>query len=163
MLHKLEVILSKAEEMIILLCIVSSLLFVFVNIVLRYFFARGFVSAEEYARYTMVLLVYIGASQVVKKRGMIRVDVLSVLFQRFKFPIDVLSNLISLLTAVCITVFAFQFTIWQFSTGQKSIAMELPLWIAYGVVPLGGCLMVMRYIVDTIVLVKENTGKDTKL
>jgi C4-dicarboxylate transporter DctQ subunit len=111
----------------------------------------------------MVLLVYIGASQVVKKRGMIRVDVLSVLFQRFKFPIDVLSNLISLLTAVCITVFAFQFTIWQFSTGQKSIAMELPLWIAYGVVPLGGCLMVMRYIVDTIVLVKENTGKDTKL
>ena len=57
MLPKFEKILSITEETIILVMIISSLLFVFLNIVLRYLFSGGFVAAEEYARYTMVLLL----------------------------------------------------------------------------------------------------------
>lgn len=155
MLSKIEKILSLTEEGIILVSIISSLVFVFVNIVLRYLFAGGFVAAEEYARYTMVLLVYVGLSQVVKKRGMIKVDIINTLVAKLKLPLDLLSNLVSLVIAVFLIVLGWQFTTWQFSTGQKSIAMELPLWIAYAVVPLGGVLMLIRYIVDTLDIIRE--------
>jgi C4-dicarboxylate transporter, DctQ subunit len=154
MLPKFEKILSITEETIILVSIISSLLFVFLNIVLRYLFSGGFVAAEEYARYTMVLLVYVGLSQVVKKRGMIKVDIITTFIKKSKLPLDVISNLLSLAVAVCLIWFGLQFTIWQYSTGQKSIGMELPLWIAYAVVPLGGLLMLGRYIVDTLKIIK---------
>jgi len=45
MLPKFEKILSITEETIILVMIISSLLFVFLNIVLRYLFSGGFVAA----------------------------------------------------------------------------------------------------------------------
>jgi len=155
MLSKIEKILSQTEEAIILVSIVSSLLFVFVNIVLRYLFSGGFVAAEEYARYTMVLLVYIGLSQVVKKRGMIKVDIINTLVAKLKLPLDFFSNIASLVVAIILIWFGFQFTAWQFANDQKSIGMELPLWIAYAIVPVGGVLMLIRYIVDTLDMIKE--------
>jgi C4-dicarboxylate transporter DctQ subunit len=159
MLSKVEKILSLTEESIILVSIISSLIFVFVNIVLRYLFAGGFVAAEEYARYTMVLLVYVGLSQVVKKRGMIKVDIITTFIKKLQLPFDLLSNILSFAVAVFLIWFGWQFTVWQFATGQKSIGMELPLWIAYAVVPLGGVLMSMRYIVDTILIIKTASKK----
>lgn len=155
MFSKIEKILSVIEETIILVCIISSLLFVFMNIVLRYGFAGGFVAAEEYARYTMVLLVYIGLSQVVKKRGMIKVDIITAFIKKSKLPLDLLSNILSLVVAVFLIWFGWEFTVWQYSTAQTSIGMELPLWIAYAVVPVGGVLIFMRYIVDTLNIIKE--------
>jgi C4-dicarboxylate transporter, DctQ subunit len=159
MLSKIEKILSQTEEVIILVAIISSLLFVFVNIVLRYLFAGGFVAAEEYARYTMVLLVYIGLSQVVKKRGMIKVDILNAFIKKLQLPLDIFSNIVSLAVAVFLIWFGWEFTAWQFTTDQKSIGMELPLWIAYAVVPLGGVLILIRYIVDTLDIIKTAMKK----
>jgi TRAP-type C4-dicarboxylate transport system permease small subunit len=155
MFSKIEKILSLIEETIILVCIISSLVFVFANIVLRYGFAGGFVAAEEYARYTMVLLVYIGLSQVVKKRGMIKVDIITAFIKKSALPLDLLSNILSLVVAVFLIWFGYKFTVWQYSTGQTSIGMELPLWIAYAVVPVGGVLIFIRYIVDTLNIIKK--------
>jgi C4-dicarboxylate transporter DctQ subunit len=149
MFSKIEKILSLIEETIILVCIISSLVFVFANIVLRYGFAGGFVAAEEYARYTMVLLVYIGLSQVVKKRGMIKVDIITAFIKKSALPLDLLSNILSLVVAVFLIWFGYKFTV------QTSIGMELPLWIAYAVVPVGGVLIFIRYIVDTLNIIKK--------
>ncbi len=159
MFSKAEKILTFLEEYIILISIVSSLIVVFINIVLRYLFAKGFVFSEEYARYTMVLIVYLGVSQAVKKNSMIRVDILSHFFPALQLPMDVIANLFSLLAAVILICFGLQFTVWQFNTGQNSIAMEIPLWIAYAIVPIGGLLMGLRYTVNTIGIIKGFRGK----
>lgn len=159
MLLKIEKILSQTEETIILVGIISSLVFVFINIVLRYLFAGGYVAAEEYARYVMVLLVYVGLSQVVKKRGMIKVDIIPTFVKTLQIPLELFSNILSLGVAVFLIWFGGEFTAWQFSTDQKSIGMELPLWIAYAVVPLGGVLMLIRYIVDTLDIIKTAMKK----
>ncbi|MFA5517829.1 MAG: TRAP transporter small permease [Spirochaetota bacterium] len=155
MFHKLERVLTITEETIILLCMVTSLVFVFVNIVLRYLFGGGFVFAEEYARYTMVLLVYMGVSQAIKNGSMIKVDLLTVAVQRLQVPLDIISNILSMVVAVILIKYGYEFTKWQRMTGQTSIAMDLPLWIAYGIVPVGGVLMLVRYTVSTIGIVQR--------
>ena len=159
MFPKLEKILSVTEEAIILVSIISSLLFVFTNIVLRYLFAGGFVFAEEYARYTMILLVYVGMSQAIKKNSMIKVDIISTFIPETKLPLDIIANIFSMIAAVILIWFGWQFTVWQYTTAQTSIGMDLPLWIAYAVVPAGGVLMFGRYIVSTIGIIKEARGK----
>jgi C4-dicarboxylate transporter DctQ subunit len=159
MFSKFEKILSITEEAIILVMIISSLLFVFLNIVLRYLFAGGFAAAEEYARYTMVLLVYIGMSQAIKHKSMIKVDILSTFLPKLQLPFDLISNVCSMIMALILIWFGTEFMMFQYETGQKSIGMELPLWIAYGFVPLGGILMLGRYIADTIESIKTHGAK----
>jgi len=159
MLPKFEKILSITEETIILVMIISSLLFVFLNIVLRYLFSGGFVAAEEYARYTMVLLVYIGMSQAIKNNSMIKVDILSTFLPKLQLPFDLIANIASMVMAIILIWFGMQFTVFQYETGQKSIGMELPLWIAYGFVPLGGVLMLGRYLADTVKVIKKHGEK----
>ncbi|MBW2595463.1 MAG: TRAP transporter small permease [Deltaproteobacteria bacterium] len=159
MLSRIEKMLSETEEIIIFLSIFSSLIVIFVNIVLRYLFAKGFVFSEEYARYSMVLLVYIGVSQAIKKNSMIRVDIISSFIPKARFSLDLIANIFSLIAAIILIWFGLKFTIWQYSTGQKSIAMELPMWIAFAIVPLGGSLMFMRYTISTIGMIKKASRK----
>jgi C4-dicarboxylate transporter DctQ subunit len=147
-----EKILTKAEETVIFLCIISSLIVIFVNIVLRYVFTSGFVFSEEYARYTMVLLVYLGVSQAIKNGSMIKVDILTSFFPKAEFTLNVISNIAALISAVLLIWFGIKFTLWQATTGQKSIAMQIPMYIAYSIVPMGGALMLLRYIVSTLEL-----------
>lgn len=160
MYYKLEKVLTLTEETIILLCMVTSLMFIFVNIVLRYLFGGGFVYAEEFARYTMVLLVYMGVSQAIKKGAMIKVDILSVAIPKLQVPLDIISNILSLVVAVILIKYGYEFTKWQHMTGQTSIAMGLPMWIAYAVVPAGGVLMFVRYTVSTLEILLKIKRKE---
>ena len=75
-----------------------------------------------------------------------------------KFSLDLIANIFSLIAAIILIWFGLKFTIWQYSTGQKSIAMELPMWIAFAIVPLGGSLMFMRYTVSTIGMIKKTSS-----
>ena len=155
MLSRIEKTISTAEECIIFFSIISSLVVLFVNIVLRYLFAKGFVFSEEYARYSMVLLVYVGVSQTIKRDSMIKVDIVSHFLPKAKITLDLISNFFSLVAAILLVWFGYQFTTWQYSTGQTSIAMELPLWIAYAIVPAGGLMMALRYTVSTLAIIRE--------
>jgi C4-dicarboxylate transporter, DctQ subunit len=154
MFPKMEKILSVMEEAIILVAIISSLLFVFFNICMRYLFGGGWVEAEEYARYIMVLLVYIGLSQTIKKNAMIKVDLITVLIKKAQLPCDIISNIFSLIVGIILIWAGWNFTTWIYTTGQKSIGMELPLWIAYAIIPVGGVLIVVRYIASTFGIIK---------
>ena len=155
MLSRIEKWISAGEECVLFVSIVSSLCLVFVNITLRYLFGGGYSFVDEYARYSMILLVYAGVSQAIKKDGMIKVDILSHYLPRTKIAFDLASNLVSLAVAVILVWAGLQFTTWQYSTGQTSVAMDLPLWIAYAIVPMGGLLMILRYTVSTVSILRK--------
>lgn len=158
---KFEKIASWIEEFLILILILSSVAVVFVNIVLRYLFHTGFVFVEEYARYALVLLVYLAVSQAIKKKSMIKVDIVSGVFKRGRIVFDLLSNGLSFFMGVLLIVFGIKFTYFQYTTGQVSIAMELPMYIAYAVVPLGGLLMCLRYTADTVQTIRDHFSSKT--
>jgi TRAP-type C4-dicarboxylate transport system permease small subunit len=145
----LEKYTTLIEEFLILALVLSSVAVVFVNIVLRYLFSKGFVFAEEYARYALVLLVYISVSQAIKKNRMIKVEIITEMFTGSKFALTLVSNGFSFVMGVLLIVFGWQFTLYQYQTGQASIAMRLPMYLAHAIVPFGGLLMCVRYAVST--------------
>ncbi|BBO75942.1 hypothetical protein DSCW_33590 [Desulfosarcina widdelii] len=127
MLSKFEKMASHVEEFLILILILSSVAVVFLNIVLRYIFHTGFVFVEEYARYALVLLVYLAVSQAVKKNSMIKVDIVPDMFKRGRVVFTLLSNGFSFFMGVLLIVLGLKFTVYQYTTGQVSVAMELPM------------------------------------
>ena len=162
-MSSIEKVASRIEEFLILALILSSVAVVFFNIVLRYLFSNGFVFAEEYARYALVLLVYLSASQAIKKNRMIKVEIIAEIFSGSKFILTLISNGFSFIMGVLLILFGWQFTVYQYGTGQESIAMRLPMYVAYAIVPFGGVLMCIRYVVSTYQTVRKHFSGETNL
>ena len=160
MYNKIEKVITYIEEFLILILMISSLIFLCVNIFLRFFFSTGFVFIEEYARYGMVFLTYFAVSQSIKKNGMIKMDLISSGGEKKENVFRVISNIFSIIMGIILIVFGWQYTAWMFASGERTIGMQVPTFLVYAIVPLGGLLMCFRYIVDTYnVLGKIMSGK----
>ena len=103
--------------------------------------------AEEVARYSMVWIAYIGASLGIKRNAHLGVEaVLLLLPQGTRKYFDYLRYLIIILFNVLIAYYTFQIIQSQISTEQVSPSLRIPMWFAYGAVPVGAVLMAWRCI-----------------
>lgn len=76
-------IIDNAEEILAGSCLVATVVLLFVQVVLRYFFGRSLAWTEEMSRYTFLFMVYIGASLAAKHDAHIRVTAQLNLFPAF--------------------------------------------------------------------------------
>jgi len=101
---------------------------------------------EELARYSMVYLGYLGIALAMKRRAHIGVTALTdkAKSKGAKQAILAAQTLIILSFCVIISVFLFSIIRHQIAMGQTSPALELPIWVPYGGVPLGMILLAVR-------------------
>jgi C4-dicarboxylate transporter, DctQ subunit len=120
----------------------------FLNVILRYFFQAGFAWSEEFIRYSMIWVTFIGASICVREGAHVAmrlvVDSVKNKIWRRIYEVGLLS--IS-------TVFCFVATVWGIKqigflqqTGQLSSTMQIPMTVFYLAVPVGFGLMTIRLI-----------------
>ena len=120
---------------------------VFVATCVRYLTVMSLPWAEEVARYSMVWIAYIGASLGIKRNAHLGVEaVLLLLPQGTRKHFDYLRYLIIILFNVLIAYYTFQIIQSQISTDQVSPSLRIPMWFAYGAVPVGAVLMAWRCI-----------------
>ena len=120
---------------------------VFVATCVRYLTVMSLPWAEEVARYSMVWIAYIGASLGIKRNAHLGVEaVLLLLPQGTRKYFDYLRYLIIILFNVLIAYYTFQIIQSQISTEQVSPSLRIPMWFAYGAVPVGAVLMAWRCI-----------------
>ena len=120
---------------------------VFVATCVRYLTVMSLPCAEEVARYSMVWIAYIGASLGIKRNAHLGVEaVLLLLPQGTRKYFDYLRYLIIILFNVLIAYYTFQIIQSQISTEQVSPSLRIPMWFAYGAVPVGAVLMAWRCI-----------------
>ena len=120
---------------------------VFVATCVRYLTVMSLPWAEEVARYSMVWIAYIGASLGIKRNARLGVEaVLLLLPQGTRKYFDYLRYLIIILFNVLIAYYTFQIIQSQISTEQVSPSLRIPMWFAYGAVPVGAVLMAWRCI-----------------
>jgi C4-dicarboxylate transporter DctQ subunit len=120
---------------------------VFVATCVRYLTVMSLTWAEEVARYSMVWIAYIGASLGIKRNAHLGVEAVLLLlpkgirkyFDYFRFIIIILFN-------VLIAYYTFQIIQSQISTEQVSPSLRIPMWFAYGAIPVGAVLMAWRCI-----------------
>ena len=139
--------LDNIEEYILLVLFPLMVIVVFVATCVRYLTVMSLPWAEEVARYSMVWIAYIGASLGIKRNAHLGVEaVLLMLPQGTRKYFDYLRYLIIILFNVLIAYYTFQIIQSQISTEQVSPSLRIPMWFAYGAVPVGAVLMAWRCI-----------------
>jgi C4-dicarboxylate transporter DctQ subunit len=146
-LDRLDQISSRLEKAFLAGAIIISSLLLFVNVVMRYVFLLPIYWAEEFVRYLMVWLIFIGASQVTQWGGHVAVDIVPrVLSKRGNAILAFAVNLICILFCIVLAYLSLKQMLRVKGAGQVSPALEIPMWIAYLSIPAGTTLMLIRFL-----------------
>ncbi|WP_419779908.1 TRAP transporter small permease [Maridesulfovibrio sp.] len=146
LIHTADNVLSFIIKSMLGSIILFASVLLFTNVVMRYLFLAPIFWAEELARYLMVWLIFLGASQVAGVEGHISVNIITrILGTRGNLYLSKLGNLFSLIFCVALTYYSWKHTMRVCNAQQVTAALDLPMWWAYLAVPAGSALMSLRY------------------
>lgn len=124
---------------------------IFINVISRYFFSSSFSWAEEVSRYAMVWVTFLGAAYCVKERSNINIDLLSPILSNKSIHInDLIVNFLSSIACIVITYYAYLTTLKIYKSGQKTLALGIPMYLVYSAIFLGYFFMFIRYLRNMI-------------
>jgi C4-dicarboxylate transporter DctQ subunit len=146
-LSRLDQISNRLEKAFLAGAIIVCSLLLFVNVVMRYVFLLPIYWAEEFVRYLMVWMIFIGASQVTLWGGHVAVDIVPrLLSKKGNAVLAFLVNVICILFCVLLAYLSIKQMMRVMRAGQISPALEIPMWIAYLSIPAGTILMLIRFV-----------------
>jgi len=133
-----------------LIAIVSFLLAL--DVVLRYFFSAPTVWAFDLSTWSTGVVAFLLGGYALAKGHHVRVDILFERFsERTKSIVDVIGGMFLLLIAGTLVVVGFSYVIHYFQIGATSSGgMEMPLWVQWSIVPIGGLLIGLQGLVKLI-------------
>lgn len=135
------------EEIFLVLTMVAMVVLIFAQVVGRYVFNAAPSWTEELARYIHVWQVWIGASYAIRLRQHIRIEAFTNLFSPFIQKIfETLSIIVWFILALFLAVLGTQLVLSSLKNGQITPAMQVPMWIPFIAIPLGGAGMALRLI-----------------
>ncbi len=123
----------------------------FANVIGRYFFSASIYWAEEVMLFLMVGCVFLGNGVVAWSGRQIRMDVIvSMMPAKVRVTLDLFAELVFIVTAIAIIVFASPVIrdLWAFD--QRSQSAEVPLVIPQALIPVGLAIMVLLVVVRLI-------------
>lgn len=145
------------EEMILVLTLAIMVALIFAQVVGRYVFSSAPSWTEEMARYIHIFQVWIGASYAVKKRQHIRIEAFIDLFRgTSRKIIETLALIIWFGLAVFLAFFGTQLVLASFQNGQITPAMQIPMWLPFLAIPIGGAGMALRLVQQFIMIWRTN-------
>ena len=111
---------------------------------------------EECMRFVFVWACFVGAAAGVKKGVHVSVTAFVRLFpQRVQSLFSYFAFSMGILFCLLVIIFGFKVFHMQFTLGQQSAAMEMPMWIPYLGVPFGCFLMLIHFIEEVVAFKKS--------
>ena len=156
-------VVSAIEHAIVIFAGFSALLVMFINIMGRYFFAYSLVWAEEYTRYCLIILVYLGASIAVRRRQMLKVEILANIFPKLRTVTEYVEVVSGIVIMGILFVLGYQYVEFCMRFNERSASMRwLPMWVVYAILPAGAVFIIFRYIQYAIELAQLKEEKEEK-
>jgi len=156
-------VISFVEHTLVIFAGFSALLVMFINIMGRYFFAYSLVWAEEYTRYCLIILVYLGASIAVRRRQMLKVEILANIFPKLKTVTEYVEVVSGIGIMGILMVLGYQYVEFCARFNERSASMRwLPMWVVYAILPVGAVFIIFRYIQYAIELAQPKEKKEEK-
>ena len=146
LMNAMDKALTFFEEWSIFLMVITGLLALFANVILRYAFNYTLAWSEEYIKMVIVYTTFIGLSASVRNKSMVKVDVMLQLVPKTRFPLIIFSHLATIVFSIIMLVYGWKMAAQQASTGQTTIIMQIPMAFLYALVPLMGGLTLIRSI-----------------
>lgn len=131
-------------------------LVVFLQVICRYVVKSSLPWSEEFSRYCMVWVVFVGVSAGIKTGAHMGVDALLLaLPKQLRRVVEVGTKILTLAFCVIFFVVSLKLTIMLFKSGQKSATLFIPIAFAYLAIPVGFLGGVIRS-VQLIVIQLQN-------
>jgi len=131
--------------------LVASIALNFVNVIGRYFFNTSIYWAEEAMLFLMVGCVFLGNGVVAWSGRQLRMDVVvNLMPPRAQKLLALASELIFIVVAVTITVFAWSVirNLWAYN--QRSQSADIPMVIPQAMIPIGLAIMALLVVIRLI-------------
>lgn len=141
---------------------------IFLQVIMRYLFNHALPWPEELTRYCFVCSTLLSLSYCVRHKSMMRVDALITLLPKSAQGwIELAIMLISLALYVVLFVFSLDTTKLSLGSGQKSTALQLPMYLIYGWGSFSFAMVVLRAVQSIVKQVKTmffaDSGKEASL
>ncbi|MER2261425.1 MAG: TRAP transporter small permease [Psychrobacillus sp.] len=151
---------ARFEEIMLVLSLGLMVALIFGQVIGRYVFSSAPSWTEEMARYIHIFQVWIGASYAVKLRQHIRVEAFITRFHGvYRQVLEILSIVIWFVMALFLAVFGTELVLSSINHGQLAPAMQIPIWIPYLAIPLGGIGMAIRLVIQVKEVIQGNYDK----
>ncbi|MCG8484876.1 MAG: TRAP transporter small permease [Clostridia bacterium] len=148
-------ILAKIEETLIGILLLVATIVLFANVVLRTF-NHSTVWAEEFIRYAMIWITFIGSAICFRKNIHFGVDViLRIPSKLFVKVIKCLIIILSGLFSFYVLRYGIQLTLFAKEMGQIAPASQIQLYLIYMVLPIGAALSIIYLVRNLIYTIKD--------
>jgi TRAP-type C4-dicarboxylate transport system permease small subunit len=141
------------------ICLISSVIINFINIIGRYVFSVSIPWAEEIMLFLMVGCVFTGCCAVAWQGRHIRMDVLILaLPAKLRAFFDLLSDLVLIGAAIMVTMFAYPVVSQLAAFDERSEAANFPLVIPQSMIPIGYGLMALLVAIRLLAPRRASSG-----
>ena len=156
-----KVVDEKAEEVFLVMTLVAMVVLIFMQVIGRYLFGSAPSWTEELARYIHVWQVWIGASFAVKRGEHIRIEAFRNIFNALgRKVMDTVSIAIWFALAIFLAIYGTDLVLMSYENGQTSPAMQMPMWLPFAAIPLGGFGMSIRLLQQLVLIWKTSKTID---
>lgn len=159
-LEKVSDVLAKIMRAVMVILLIWMTFSLTVQVVARYVFAKGFVWTDESARYCMIWMVFIGATEILLNDEHIKVTVIEDLLHGVgKKVLLLIQDIAGLVFSVVMAMYSFP----QMQLASKAVSsnMNINMGIVYGIFPVVTILMVIAYVIRIIlVFAKKKTNEE---
>ncbi|MEY8560796.1 TRAP transporter small permease [Jeotgalicoccus halotolerans] len=148
--------LVKIEDYFVGIMIIIATCLLFTNIILRYFFNANTTWAEEFVRYSMIWITFIGMAICFRKGIHFSVDfLLNSLTGKGNRTLQIIINLISIFFISLLIFYGAEITLFNINSGQITPSLEIDIFWIYLAIPVGAGLSLIHIITNTILLFKN--------
>lgn len=134
---------------------------VFSQVVLRYGFNSNIFWAEEFSRYSMIWIAFLGSAIGIKHNDHTRIDFfVKLLPTKIQLVMEVINRMICIFFVAFITYSSI--TMLENTLKLKTSSMQIPVGLVHLVLPIAGFLMIAYLIIQIIYLLKNKTVLETK-
>lgn len=149
-------ILKYTEEAFVGISIISVTLVLSVNIVLRYFFSANTSWAEEFIRYMMIWITFIGSSICFRRSIHVGVDFLiDYLPPKGKKIMQLVINIAAIVFMIFLIKFGFDLVQFSIGTGQISPSLQIKTFWVYLAIPVGAILSLLHLSIQTYSMIRN--------
>ena len=140
--------LNKIEDSIVISCVAIALALCLIQVAFRYVFNYPLSWPEELGSWMLILMVYVGISVALRRRDHIVVDVIPTFFPRSEKFLHYVSIVSGIFFSLLILIYGIEFVRSQIASGQVSVTLKFPIFIVYSILPMGGALLLLHYILE---------------
>lgn len=150
-LKRINEAIDRGIQPVIGLALLGITLILCVNVITRYGFGYSLKWGEELATYTIIWLTFLGSAVCVRRGLHVSVDAFAQMMgPGAKRILGLVASVFGMLFSLAIAYLGWKLTATVVASGQVSPAMMVPMYIPYAALPVGGILMFLQYLEETI-------------